>query len=102
MSDLAAKNAALPIWSCEFQPLNSPGGAPLDNLTVGSLFKMNCHGDIEVAWNSDSPIAATFPKEDQAYSLYILKYPKLGTREAEFIVTAYKPGDHAPEYVQVK
>lgn len=93
---MGGKVAPLPIWTCEFQP----DQGQLDNLTVGSKFKLSCHGDIEVAWK-EGPVTATFPTEDAAYTLYVLQNQKLEARSAELIVTAYKAGQHAPEYVRI-
>src|SRR5262245_20585008 len=95
-----AAKTALPVWSCEFQPATVPNAGQLDNLTVGSIFQLNCHGDIDVPWQND-PVGLKFPEEGQYYSLYLLKGLKLDSREAQFLVTGYKPGEHNPEYVQV-
>ncbi len=93
--------SALPIWKCEFQPDTTPEAAPLDNLTVGAPFLLNCKGDLEVTWIKDFPIALSFGKKEDAYSLHILKTEHLGPQEARFQVTAYKAGQHKPEYVRV-
>jgi len=91
-AEAVAQRAPLPVWTCEL--------SETDNLTVGALFKMSCRGDIEVVWQ-DGLVHATFPEKEQSYTLYVLKNLKLEPRSAEFLVTAYKPGSHAPEYVRL-
>ncbi len=93
--------SALPIWKCEFQPDTTPEATPLDNLTVGAPFLLNCRGDIEVTWIKDFPLGVRFAKPEEAYSLQILKTEHLGPQEARFQVTAYKAGPHKPEYMRV-
>ncbi len=93
--------SALPIWKCEFQPDSAAPATPLDNLTVGAPFKMNCRGDIEVQWVKDFPVELVFPKKEDSYTLYVLKTESLAANEAQFLVTAYKAGEHKLEYVRV-
>ncbi len=90
---------SLPVWTCEFKPADGASAAPLDNLTVGSLFKAECHGDIEVPWQNGM-VTATFKEKESSYTLYVLKNLKLEPKSAELLITAYKPGSHAPEYVR--
>ncbi len=90
--------SALPIWNCEFKA--QEGAAPLDNLTVGSLFRLHCQGEIEVEWK-EGPFAVVFPDKNANYSLVVLKADKTNAKEAEFVVTGYKAGSHVPEYVRI-
>lgn len=92
---------ALPIWKCDFQPDGGVHSTPLDNLTVGAPFKLNCHGDIAVQWIKDFPIALNFPNKEDQYTLNILNAESLAEHDAVFLVTAYKAGDHKPEYIRV-
>lgn len=93
--------SALPIWKCEFQPDTAPNSLPLDNLTVGAPFLLTCRGDIEVTWIPDFPVAVRFATKEEAYTLHVLKTESLAPQEARFLVTAYKAGEHKPEYVRV-
>lgn len=85
-------NQALPIWTCEFKGT--------ENLTVGSLFKLNCHGEIEVAWNQD-PLKAVFPAKDFDYALVVLKSDQLSPKAVELTVTSYRAGQLKPEYIRI-
>ncbi len=91
---------SLPVWNCEFKPADGPGAGQLDALTVGSLFKLDCHGDIEVPWK-DGMLTAVFKEKESAYTLFVLKNLKLEPKAVELLVTAYKPGSHVPEYVRL-
>lgn len=96
---------AVPLWQCDFQPLPAAGvsglpSTPLNALTVGAPFEMSCHGDIAVSWEKSSP-QIQFAKDDDAYTLAILQVQQLDANSAQFIVTAYKPGDHHPDYLRV-
>ena len=84
-------NEALPVWTCEWQGR--------ENLTVGAIFKAKCHGDIPVTWG-EGPLEVKFAKEEDAYSLVVLNADKLSPNEADLTVTAYKPGEHQPEYAR--
>lgn len=102
MSEAAPTPApALPVWTCQFNPLHQEGAAKLEELTVGAKFALSCKGDIAVEWNKEGGLRAEFPKKEEAYTLHILKVEKLDGSSAEFIVTGYKPGKHSPEYVRV-
>ena len=90
----------VPVWSCEFAPLTGEGSADLASLTVGAKFAMKCHGDIAVAWDETQP-HLVFAKPEESYTLAILKTTQQGPNDAQYIVTAYKAGQHAPEYVRV-
>jgi hypothetical protein len=87
----------VPVWTCTFE--NGPD-VKLDSLTVGAKFGLKCHGDLPVQW-TDAPLTVAFPKEDQAYTLAILQKGKLEAQDAEFIVTGYKAGKNAPEYIRI-
>lgn len=95
-----AHGPPLPVWTCEFVPATVPHAGQLDNLTVGALFQLNCQGDIAVAWTDGLPMVQ-FPAKEQAYTLYILQTLKLEPQRAELLVTGYKSGDNAPEYVRI-
>src|SRR4051812_36370244 len=90
----------VPVWSCEFAALTGEGAGELSALTVGAKFAMKCHGDIAVAWDETAPHLA-FAKPEDSYSLAILKVTQQGANDAQYIVTAYKAGEHNPEYVRV-
>lgn len=92
--------SALPVWKCEFKAGQGEGFAPLDNLTVGSLFRMSCEGDIEVAWQQ-GPLQFTFPDKQGDYSLYFLKSENLAGKSVDLIVTGYRAGEFTPPYVRV-
>ena len=96
MSD---SSAGVPIWTCHFADPTS-GSDKLDNLTVGTKFAMACQGEIAVDWDQ-SPTTVKFNKDEEAFSLVILKTEKLEAKGALFEVTGYKPGDHHPEYFRV-
>lgn len=89
-----------PVWTCEFFPLEGKEATALNSLTVGARFGWKCHGDIAVAW-TEQPLRLVFPKEDAQYSLAILKTVRQDPNNVQYEVTAYKAGDHAPEYVRV-
>lgn len=89
------------VWNCEFFPLKSEGAVALDALTVGARFGWKCHGDIGVPWDPQRPLELAFKEKDQQYTLAILKTLRLDPTDVQFEVTAYKPGDHKPEYVRV-
>ena len=92
---------ALPIWTCGFAPLKGEGSTPLESLTVGAKFALNCHGEIPVEWKPEGTLMARFAKKEEAYTLVVLKVEKLDGTSADFVVTGYKPGKHAPEYVRI-
>lgn len=94
MSDVA-------VWNCEFAPSSESGGANLDALTVGARFLMKCHGDIAVSWGSGAVPKLVFAKPEDEYSLSLLKVIRQEPTAVEYEVTAYKAGEHAPEYVRV-
>lgn len=88
----------VPVWHCDF--FQDAGGPALDSLTVGSKFGMKCHGDIAVQWDQ-SPLQLTFPKDEMQYTLAILKTVRQDPNDVQFVVTAYKPGNHNPDYIRV-
>lgn len=90
MSEVAAP--ALPVWKCELGEMN--------DLTVGSKFTARCQGDIPVEWK-EGPLTVAFADKEQAYTLFVLDAPKLEANTAELVLTAYKAGDHQPEYVRI-
>lgn len=96
----------VPVWNCEFATLPAGADRPrtaaddIGNLTVGAKFMMKCHGDIAVTWDQTAPHFA-FAKGDEQYSLYLLKVMRQDPNDAQYLVTAYKAGEHAPEYVRV-
>jgi hypothetical protein len=90
---------ALPIWKCDFA--QEQNGHPLNNLTVGSKFKMNCHGDIPVEWNRDNVGVAFKDKKSEEYTLFVLNANKLAPNDAELTVTGYKAGQFKPEFVRI-
>lgn len=97
MSDIPA-----PIWSCEFFPLKDEvGAAALDGLTVGAKFGWKCHGDLAVQWPSQAIPKVTFAKPEDVHSLAILKVVRQDPNDVQYVVTAYKAGEHAPEYARV-
>lgn len=83
---------ALPVWKCDFTDTK--------DLTVGSKFKANCAGDIPVNWQ-DGPLGLVFPSKEAEYSLVILEAAKVESNAVELILTGYKAGEHAPEYVRI-
>jgi len=85
----------IPVWNCQFE------GGDLSSLTVGAKFTMKCHGDIAVSWDQSASPVLVFPKEEDSYSLSILKTDQLAANDVVFEVTAYKPGEHKPEYIRV-
>ncbi len=90
---------ALPIWKCDFNAAD--GGHPLNNLTVGSIFKLKCHGDIPVDWDK-SAVSVVFPnKKEGEFTLVVLKADKLESTDAELTVTGYKAGQFKPEYIRL-
>lgn len=89
----------VPVWTCSFA--DGPE-AKLSDLTVGAKFALSCRGDIPVEWDPKAaPPKITFAKEEDAYALTVLKTGKLEAQAAEFVVTAYKPGKHEPEYIRI-
>ena len=90
----------VPLWKCEFFKLEGKGSGELDSLTVGTKFGLKCHGDIAVSWDQ-SKTDVSFPKEEQQYSLAILKVVRQDPNDTQYEVTAYKAGQHAPEYLRV-
>jgi hypothetical protein len=103
MSDTApAKSAAspVPVWNCSFAP-GAQDGVALNALTVGAKFDLKCHGEIAVAWRAGEPVRVAFAKDEQAYTLQVLQTKTLDPQDAEFVVTGYKPGKQAPEYVRL-
>lgn len=92
-----SETAALPVWKCEFN--EAPGSVSMNALTVGAKFQAKCAGDIAVEW-PEGGMDVVFPKKEEAFALAVLEETKLGTNEVELVVTAYKPGKHAPEYVR--
>jgi hypothetical protein len=89
-----------PVWNCQFAPRSGEGAEALDALTVGSRFAWKCHGDIGVAWDQ-KPFRLVFAKNEDQYTLSILKVLRQDPNDVEFEVTAYKPGEHKPDYVRV-
>ncbi|HMN67893.1 MAG TPA: DUF4381 family protein [Bdellovibrionales bacterium] len=92
-------SAPLPVWRCTF--VESAKEWPLDNLTVGAHFRLGCEGDIPVEWTPDQPVRVDFAKKEDGYSLHILKSETLEPQKATFLVTGYKAGQHAPEYIRL-
>lgn len=88
----------IPVWSCEFFPLKD--GTALEDLTVGSRFGWKCHGDIPVSWD-ETKAQLAMPKEDGAYTLAILQTLRQDPNDVQYEVTAYKAGEHKPEYLRV-
>ncbi|NJL24903.1 MAG: hypothetical protein HC902_06840 [Calothrix sp. SM1_5_4] len=93
----------VPLWSCEFAEASGQGASRLSDLTVGAKFELKCHGDLAVDWagGDERPVRVAFAKEDENYSLVVLKAESLAPREARLLVTSYKAGKHAPEWVRV-
>jgi hypothetical protein len=91
---------AVPAWTCEFQALKSANAAPLNSLSVGTHFRWNCHGDIAVAWDQQ-PLHLVFPKAEDGYSLAILQVVRQDPNDVQLEVTAYKAGEHKPQFVRV-
>ncbi len=91
----------VPVWNCEFFPLKGDGTAALDSLTVGARFGWKCHGDIAVAWDGQKPVGLAFKDKEQDYTLAILKTVRQDPNDVQYEVTAYKPGDHKPEFIRV-
>jgi hypothetical protein len=90
----------IPIWRCEIVPLaGDPGAAPLNNLTVGSKFELDCNGDISVVWQGPAQVAPA--KEENKYELVILKVISQEPTSARYVVTSYKAGNNKPEFVRI-
>jgi len=85
----------MPIWQCEFS------GQDLGKLTVGTIFDLNCSGDIPVEWKPGENLQITPAKKEEAYSLVVLESKSVSDRKVELRVTGYKPGPHQPEYFRV-
>lgn len=90
---------ALPIWKCDFA--QAEGAQALNNLTVGTKFKMNCHGDIPVEWNKGAVGVAFKDKKSEEYTLFVLSADKLSANDAELTVTGYKAGQFKPEFIRI-
>ena len=90
----------LPVWNCEFQPLAGPEGGPLNALTVGTKFTWKCHGDLAVNWGPE-PALLVFAKPEDQYTLAILQVVRQEPNDVQYVVTAYKAGEHIPDYVHV-
>ena len=94
----------VPVWSCNFNEAKEPGAAALDSLTVGTKFILSCRGDLSVYWTTEPP-KIKFKEGDAGKpfenSLVILEVLKQEALAADFLVTAYKPGDHKPEFLRV-
>lgn len=88
----------IPVWNCEFFALKDE--PTLGALTVGAKFGWKCHGDIAVQWEPSPPRLA-YAKPEDAYTLTILKVIRQDPNDAQYEVTAYKAGDHKPEYIRV-
>lgn len=89
---------ALPIWKCEFNEV--PGSVGMDALTVGSKFGMKCSGDIPVEW-PEGAMEVLFPTKEGAYALAVLEEKTASPNGIELVVTGYKPGKHAPDYIRL-
>lgn len=81
------------IWSCALTPLDKP----LHDFTVGTLYQLECQGPDINPLGPSSQIS--FPKEEDSYSLQVLKVVEAQAGNAKFIVTGYKPGQYKPEVV---
>ena len=96
---------AVPIWTCEFKA--KPDSVPLEELTVGARFLVSCQGEIPVQWaeadanGRAASLNVVFSKPEESYTLAILKANKLEPQSAELEVTAYKAGEHKPDYFRV-
>lgn len=94
--------APAPLWRCSFDQVPPDiGGAPLDQLTVGAKFQMNCQGEIAIPWKDGEPQIVFAKPEEEKYSLVILKTVRKEERATSYIVTSYKAGEHNPEYLRV-
>lgn len=90
------KSLELPVWHCEFQPLENRS---LEALTVGTKFLLSCRGDLRVEWKG-RPHFVT-PENTPEHSLDILSVKTLESDRAEIIVTGYRPGEFKPNFVRV-
>ena len=98
----------VPVWTCTFGEITGTGATgtagasppKLDHLTAGDRFRMSCSGDLAVDWGPDVPVIK-FAKPEHEYALVILAAENLRPQSAQFTVTGYRPGDHAPEYLRV-
>lgn len=94
----------IPVWRCEFKEANESGSAKLDALTVGSKFVLSCQGDIAVKWGEGLP-RVSFGEGEKAkagqFTLQVLKVIRQDPQAADFIVTSYKAGEHAPEFFRI-
>jgi hypothetical protein len=90
----------VPVWTCDLAALPEKNANDMTALTVGARFGMKCHGEIAVAWDASKPHLA-FATPDESYTLQILKVIRQDPNDAQYEVTSYKPGDHAPEYLRV-
>lgn len=91
----------IPVWNCEFAPLTGEGTVKLEDLTVGAKFLWKCHGDIAVQWDQQKPTQMGFAKPEDAYTLHILSVIRQDPNDVQYEVTAYKAGEHKPEYLRV-
>jgi hypothetical protein len=87
----------VPVWTCEFAPETEP----LNNLTVGAKFIMQCKGDLPVEWSTAAPLTLQMPKEEDQYKLVLLKADQLEPTQARFVVTGYRPGQHDLDYIRI-
>ena len=90
----------VPLWKCDFFQLKESGGPGLESLTVGSKFGLRCHGDIAVNWDQGLPHLA-FKTPEEQYTLVILQSTQQDPTDVQYIVTAYKTGEHKPEYIRI-
>ena len=99
----ASAHVAAPLWRCSIDQLqNDPGGASLDALTVGAKFRLDCNGDLPVAWDVQQPVTVQLPDPNQQkYDLKILQTLSLEPQMAKFVVTSYRAGEFSPEYVRI-
>jgi hypothetical protein len=96
----------VPVWNCEFAPETagegtSGSGVALDSLTVGAHFDLKCHGDIPVQWDKSAPTTLAFAKPEDEFTLAILTVKRQEPNEIDLVVTAYKAGQHNPDYVRI-
>lgn len=88
MSEVNSQTA-VPLWNCTFSK-NS-------ELTVGEKFTLRCQGLPVPAFTSVPKLK--FSVEEAEYSLQVLEIKQMSEREAEFIMTAYKPGQFRLDWV---
>lgn len=80
------------LWNCQL--------SGHQELTVGSVFRLRCEGNIDVSLKREQ-LKIELPEGLPPYSIHLLNVSSIDSKSLDFSVTSYKAGEFKAPYIRV-